>query len=217
VPTGLVAMEADCTDAPGAWHFSRRELRCGHAARTLSAMSTFTIHTPDSAPEGSRKALGALEQNIGFIPNLAATIGGSPVALEAFVAMQSALRRSSLTPAEREIVGITVSRENGSAYSMAAHSTFAERAGLGAEDIAALRAGGTLADPRQEALHSFTAELLRSHGRVAADDLLAAGYTAEQALEVVTQVAYTTMANFAAGVADTPVDAAFEAYAWAAA
>jgi hypothetical protein len=25
------------------------------------------------------------------------------------------------------------------------------------------------------------------------------------------------MANFAAGVADTPVDAAFEAYAWAAA
>ena len=32
-----------------------------------------------------------------------------------------------------------------------------------------------------------------------------------------TQVAYTTMANFAAGVAGTPVDAAFEGYAWAAA
>jgi hypothetical protein len=27
----------------------------------------------------------------------------------------------------------------------------------------------------------------------------------------------TTMANFAAGVAETPVDAAFEGYAWAAA
>ena len=118
--------------------------------------------------------------------------------------MQSALRRSALTPAEREIVGITVSRENGSAYSMAAHSTFAERAGLAPEEIAALRDGGTLADARHEALHAFTVELLHSHGQVAADDLLAAGYTAEQALEVVTQVAYTTMANFAAGVAGHP-------------
>jgi AhpD family alkylhydroperoxidase len=180
-------------------------------------MSTFTIHTPESAPDGSREALGALEQNIGFIPNLAATIGGSPVALEGFVGMQSALRRSSLTPAEREIVGIAVSRENGSHYSMAAHSTFAERAGLAPDEIAALRDGGTLADPRHEALHAFTVELLRSRGRVAAGDLLAAGYTPEQILEVVTQVAYTTMANFAAGVTDTPVDAAFEGYAWAAA
>jgi alkylhydroperoxidase family enzyme len=64
---------------------------------------------------------------------------------------------------------------------------------------------------------AFTAELQRRSGRVTADDLLAAGYTAEQALEVVTQVAYTTMANLAASVAETPVDAAFEAYAWAAA
>ena len=203
--------------APGGRHFSRRELSCGCRARTLSAMSTFTIHTPESAPEGSREALKALEQNIGFIPNLAATIGGAPVALDAFVAMQSGLRRSSLTPAEREIVGITVSRENGSPYSIAAHSTFAERVGLAADEIAALRDGGALADSRHEALHSFTAELVRSHGRVAADELLAAGYTKEQALEVVTQVAYTTMANFAAGVAGTPVDPAFEAYAWAAA
>ena len=89
------------------------------------------------------------------------------MALGGFVAMQSGLRRSALTPAEREIVGLTVSRENGSAYSMAAHSTFAERAGLAPDEIAALREGRTLADARHEALHAFTAELLRSHGRVA--------------------------------------------------
>jgi AhpD family alkylhydroperoxidase len=178
-------------------------------------MSEFTIHTTDSAPEGSREPLATLERNVGFIPNLAGTISGSPVALGAFVAMQSGLRRSTLTPAEREIVGLTVSRENGSEYSMAAHSTFAERAGLAPEEIAALRDGETLADARREALHAFTAGLLQSRGRTTADVLLAAGYTSEQALEVVTQVAYTTMANFAAGVAETPVDAAFEGYAWA--
>jgi AhpD family alkylhydroperoxidase len=217
VPTGLVAMGGDCTGGGWARHFSRRELSCGAAAGTLFAMNEFTIHTPESSPAGSRDTLTQLEQNVGFIPNLAATIAGSPVALEGFVSMQSALRGSSLTPAEREIVGIAVSRENGSAYSMAAHSTFAERVGLAPEEIAALRDGGTLADARHEALHAFTVELLRSRGQVAAADLLVAGYTPEQVLEVVTQVAYTSMANFAAGVADTPVDAAFEGYAWAAA
>jgi uncharacterized peroxidase-related enzyme len=182
-------------------------------------MIEFTIHTQESTPEASREALDGLEKNIGFIPNLAATIAGSPTALQGFVAMQSSLRGTDLTPAEPEIVGLTVSRENESRYSMAAHSTFAERAGLAPDAIAALRKGERLADPRHEALHAFAGELLRSRGHVSADALeefRAAGYSTAQVLEVVTQVAYTTMANLVANVADTPVDAAFQAQAWAA-
>jgi uncharacterized peroxidase-related enzyme len=181
-------------------------------------MHNFTIHTPESAPEASREALDRLRTNVGFIPNLAATIAGSPTALQGFVAMQSTLRGSDLAPAEREIVGLTVSRENASPYSMAAHSTFAEGVGLAPDEIAALRAGESLTDPRHEALHVFTAELLASRGHVSADqlaELLAAGYSLENVLEVVTQVAYTTMANLVANVAATPVDAAFEAHTWA--
>lgn len=183
-------------------------------------MDEFTIHTPESAPQASREALAELEKNIGFIPNLAATIAGSPPALGAFVAMQSGLRSTGLAAAEREIVGLTVSRENASPYSMAAHSTFAERLGLAPEAIAALRSDEALADPRHEALHAFTRELLSSHGHVSGEGLaefLAAGYSPGNVLELATQVAYTTLANLVANVADTPVDAAFEANAWAAA
>ena len=50
----------------------------------------------------------------------------------------------------------------------------------------------------------FTSALLEHRGHVDAD-----GISAQDALEVITQVAYTTMANYAADVADTPVDAAF--------
>ena len=78
--------------------------------RTLPAM--FTVHTTQSAPAGSRDALAALERNIGFIPNLAATIAGSPIALQGFVAMQTALRGTRLSALEREVVGISVSRVN---------------------------------------------------------------------------------------------------------
>ena len=112
----------------------------------------FTIHTPQSAPEGSREALAALERNIGFIPNLAGTIAGSPVALAGFVALQTALRGSRLTALEREVVGITVSRLNDAPYSLAAHSVFAAKGGGSPELIAALRAGEPLDDERLESI-----------------------------------------------------------------
>jgi uncharacterized peroxidase-related enzyme len=181
-------------------------------------MSEFTIHTPSSAPERSHEALAALERNIGFIPNLAATIADSPTALSAFVAMQSALRGTSrLTGVEREVVGLAVSYANRSAYSMAAHSTFARGAGASAKVVEALRSGGELPDARLQALAAFTVELRDNGGHVSGGRLAAfldAGFTRENALEVITQVAYTTMANLVANVADTPVDTAFESQAW---
>jgi alkylhydroperoxidase family enzyme len=186
---------------------------------SIPAMSDFTIHTAASAPEASRDALGKLEANIGFVPNLAATIAESPTALHGFVGMQSSLRGTSvLTGVEREVVGITVSYANRSPYSMAAHSTFARGAGAGEDVVESLRSGAELPDPKLQALHTFTRELLSSSGHVSGlDAFLAAGYTRENALEVVTQVAYTTMANLAANLADTPVDPAFEHQTWTAA
>jgi uncharacterized peroxidase-related enzyme len=184
-------------------------------------MTEFTIHTAQSAPEASQEALGRLERTIGFIPNLAGTIAGSPTALQGFVAMQSALRGTAqLTPIEREVAGIAVSYANRSPYSMAAHSTFAAGAGAGADVLAALRSGADLPDARLQALHAFTRLLLSDRGHVGEDDLAAflrAGYSIENALEVITQIAYTTLANLVANVADTPVDDAFAAQAWSAA
>ena len=183
-------------------------------------MSEFTIHNHESAPQASHEALAALEKNIGFIPNLAGTIAGSPAALQSFVSMQSSLQGSSLTPVEREVVGLTVSHENSCEYSMAAHSTFAVAHGAATDVVAALRAGGELPDARLEALHVFTNELLSEHGHVPAaqvDAFLQAGYSDANVLEVVTQVAYTTLANLVANLADTPVDEPFEPQAWTAA
>jgi AhpD family alkylhydroperoxidase len=132
--------------------------------------------------------------------------------------MQSALRGTSrLTAVEREVVGLTVSYANRCPYSMAAHSTFASGAGASPGVVEALRAGASLPDARLEALGEFTRDLLERAGRLSGDRLAAfvdAGFTRENALEVITQVAYTTMANLVANLADTPVDSAFEPRAW---
>jgi uncharacterized peroxidase-related enzyme len=178
----------------------------------------FTVHTLQSAPEASRAALEQVEARMGFIPNLAATIAESPTAIQSLGAMQAALRQSKLSQVEREVVGLTVSWENSGAYAMAAHSTFAQRAGAGEEVLSALRSGDDIPDARLHALQEFTRTLLRERGHVGEESvaaLLEAGYSKEQLLEVITQVAYTTLANLVANVAVPTVDGAFEAQAWA--
>ena len=150
----------------------------------------------------SEAPLRELESRVGFIPNLAAAIAGSPVAITGFVALQGALRSTKLTPLEREVVGITVSAENDSEYSLAAHSAFARGAGGSPELVAALRAGERVGDPRLRAVQELTQRLLRERGHVRDRD-------DEETREVIAQIAFTTLANYVANVARPPIDEAF--------
>ena len=170
---------------------------------------TFTVHSPETAPAGSREPMDRLTARVGFLPNLAATIACAPAAMVSFDAQQGALRGTALTGAEREVVGVTVSLANTCAYSVAAHSVFAEANGLPADVLAALRAGRELPDARLEALRAFTVALLEHRGHLRPD-----GLDEATALEVIAQAAYTTMANWAANVGGAPVDAAFARMAW---
>jgi AhpD family alkylhydroperoxidase len=180
-------------------------------------MPRFTIHTAESAPAGSKEPLALLQQRIGFVPNLAGAMAGSPTLIDGFVGLQQRLQASSLTGLEREVVGLTVSFENACTWSMAAHSTFAAAQGASAEVLAALRSGRELPDARLAALHAFTRRLLRNRGHLDAGEVEAlgkAGYTTEQALEVIAQAACTSMANWAANLADPPVDKSFQPQRW---
>lgn len=175
-------------------------------------MTTFPVHTIESAPDGSAEALKGIESRVGFVPNLAATMAGSPVLVTAFGDMQPTLGRSTLTGLQREVVALTLSHANTADYPLAAHGRFAVMQGGSPELVDALCAGGTLTDARLDALATFTRVMIQTRGHVptpALDAFLAAGYTAENVLEVVAQLGYTTMANLVANIARPPIDEAF--------
>jgi alkylhydroperoxidase family enzyme len=80
--------------------------------------------------------------------------------------------------------------------------------------------GATFRTRALRPLQAFTRALLNTAGHVEEEDLaafLGAGYTAVQAVEVITQIAFTTLANLVANLADTPVDRQFAPQAWSAA
>jgi|SRR5262245_20879867 len=106
-------------------------------------MSSFTVHTIESAPEGSKSILANMKSEVGFIPNLAATMAESPALLEAFTSLRTINgQKSSLSASDRELVSIAVATEYGCSYCVAAHSTFAIKAGASEGVVAAVREGG---------------------------------------------------------------------------
>jgi 4-carboxymuconolactone decarboxylase len=83
------------------------------------------------------------------------------------VALGGALRfRTTLPPRLIELAILVAAREWTAQYEWAAHARFAERAGVGAEIIEAIRTRRTpsLPKPDEAAVYGFVTELLRSHG-----------------------------------------------------
>lgn len=180
-------------------------------------MSSFQVHTTLSAPEGSRQALQSLAANVGFVPNLAAAMAESPELLNGFLAVRRIYQQGTFTPGEIEVLSLTSAFENGCAWCMAFHTTMAQKEGVSAKSIAALRAGQAPVEPRLRALSDFARAMVRKRGTVTADDLQSfqdAGFTHAQAMEVVLGMAFSLMANYAGHLADAPVNEQFRANVW---
>ncbi len=182
-------------------------------------MSIFSIHDEQTAPEASRPILEGAKAKFGFLPNLLGGLASSPAALEACVTLLEIFDKSSLTPAERQVVLLATSAENGCEYCVAAHSTIAAMLKVPDDVIEALRNGRPINDERLEALRNFTETVVKKRGWADENEVqafLAAGFDRAQVLEIVLGVAFKTLLNYADHLIATPVDAAFAPRAWTA-
>ena len=102
-------------------------------------MSTFTLHTTETAPAAAKEQLAGIEKAWGFVPNLHRTLAESPVTLEAYNALFGLFGKSSFTPAEQQVVYLAINVVNECEYCTSGHSVLAKMAGLDAETISALR------------------------------------------------------------------------------
>lgn len=180
-------------------------------------MTSFTIYNAHTAPPGSQPILAAVESNWNFIPNLHGILAESPVALEAYNSAFSLFAKSSFTPAEQQVVFLSVNFENNCEYCMSGHSVLAANARVPAQAIEAIREGQPVADARLQALRVFTQSLVRNRGTVdpsEVDGFLAAGYTKAQVLEILVAIAAKTISNYSNHIAKTPLDAFMSKTAW---
>ena len=159
-----------------------------------------------TAPTAARDALASTKRAFGAIPEPLTRVAGSPLTLHAALAGLETFEKTSLAPLEREVLAMTMGRVNGCQFCLTLHSRLLKAQKAPAELISALQSGRPLADPRLEALRNFILSLLERTGDVTSPawtSFREAGYTHEQALEVVTGISVYTLTTFANRLTET--------------
>jgi uncharacterized peroxidase-related enzyme len=159
-----------------------------------------------SAPAAARAALAKNKQLFGAIAAPLACYASSPLMLETALSGLAALEHSSLSPLEREVLAMTMGRVNGCNFCVSLHRRLLAAQKATPELVSALEAGQALGTPRLEALRRFVLALLETKGdvpRAVWTDFREAGYTHEQALEIVTGVSVYTLTTLANRLTET--------------
>jgi len=180
-------------------------------------MSTFPVHTIASAPAASQALLEGAQQKFGFLPNLLGEFAESPASLQAYLGLSGAFGQSSLSAVEQQVVLVATSVANECKYCVAAHSMLLTMSGLAPDQVERVRAGQSLDDATLEALRATVVEIVTARGWTSPDARArfhAAGFTVAQYLEVLVGVTQKTLSNYLNHVAETPLDAPFEKFAW---
>jgi|GEM_PF-501397 len=201
--------ETDSPTAPGATPAlpSPTDVQAGTALTERG----FVIHTLKSAPPTVAEEMKFYVDTFQFVPNLAGVMAESPALLKSYFALQSNLQAiGSLSPPEDNIVQMSIAVENRCQYCTAGH-TMAGKVFFKSPDeqLEALRQKADLPEPKLNALRDFALQVYESQGRVTDGQLasfLQAGYTRQQALDVVANVSAKVMSNFANQLARTPLD-----------
>ena len=169
--------------------------------------------------DDNHETLVQAKKNLGFIPNMYRNMATAPGLLETYLYGYEQFReQSSFTPAEQELVFLTISRENGCEYCMSAHSMIADKmSGLPKEVTKAVRNDTVIFDPKLASLHEFTKAMHVRRGIPKKDEVQAfitAGYSESHILDIVTDIAVKTMSNYTNHLFHTEVDDVFADWAW---
>jgi alkylhydroperoxidase family enzyme len=157
------------------------------------------ILTVETAPANSQPVLEGIAADLGFVPNLAATIAASPTLLRAFDGLRRAVGDDSFDPRLRETAGVAVGVAVDKAYGVAFHSTVLGRLGVGENDIEAMRQGTEPAGTTASAAYAFARALVLDRGAVDSTIVrraLAAGLTPPDLLQLVAECVFASLVGF---------------------
>ena len=184
---------------------------------TISTVK-YDVKTIENASVNSKPILETVKATYGFIPNLLGTMANHPALLQNYWDGTANLEaNSTLTAKEQQVAYLAASYENNCHYCMAAHTSIGQMHKIDQSILDALRTGTAIPNPRLETLSQFVKATTIKRGRVSQNDIdafLAAGFTQENVLEVITIVSLKVMTNYINYVAKTKVDSAFEPNAW---
>jgi alkylhydroperoxidase family enzyme len=172
----------------------------------------------EAVPPASQAILDGIAGDLGFVPNMAATIAASPTLLTAFDALRRAVGGAEIDPVSREVAGLAVGVAVDNRYGVAFHSTVLDKLGIDDAEVARMRAGEPPTNARLAAVHDVARAVALTRGKVDPEliaALDAAGYDTAQLFEIVAECTFAGLVGVMDNLAGrVPLDAFLEPRAW---
>ncbi|VVM43101.1 hypothetical protein PS662_00400 [Pseudomonas fluorescens] len=166
----------------------------------MSRINTLSL---EHATDTTRPLLEGVQKKIGFLPNVFKTLAHAPAVLSSYLQQSATLGKTSLSATEKEAIFLATSQVNGCDYCLAAHTLFAGKAGLSAQDILSARNG------QLDAFATLARQITESRGHLSSEQIeaaRAAGINDSKLIEVIAHVASQTLTNYLNNVALTEID-----------
>ena len=168
----------------------------------------FDIHDELTAPAGSERLLKSISTAGGSVSKLVGVLAGSPASLKAFARLRAELHGGSL-PVETAIrIGLAVAERRGDGYSVAQHARSARLVGLKLDEISQARSFRS-GDPKEAAMLAFLEATVDANGHpphYLLEEAREAGWTDEQIIEALGEIALNEFQSLVANAAGLPQD-----------
>lgn len=163
---------------------------------------------PADASRDVAATLAAVKAKLGVVPNIFKTMAQAPAVLDGYLAFSAALGAGKLPAPLREQIALVTAGVNACDYCASAHSALGKMAGIPSDEIKR-NLVGEASDSKVRAAIRFARKLVVDRGVVSNADIAAvksAGYSDEEVLEILGQVAINLFTNYFNHVAATDID-----------
>ena len=170
-------------------------------------MSRYPVPDINALPEDLRERILAVQEKVGFVPNAFLVLAHRPDEFRAFFAYHDALmeKESGLTKAEREMIVVATSNDNGCLYCFVAHGAVLRvraKNGLIADQVAVDHRKADIT-AKQKAMLEFALKVSndsRSIGDADFEALRALGFSDEDIWDIAAITAFFGLSNRMANV-----------------
>ncbi len=162
----------------------------------------------NTADSQTADLLGAVEEKMGIVPNIIATMANSAAVAQAYLGFSQSLSAGLLSVRLREQIALVVGETNQCGYCLAAHTALGQGAGLTEPETCDARRAEPK-DQKEQAALQFARAIVKERGLVSDADVQQvrdAGYQDGEIAEIVANVALNLFTNYFNHVAGTEID-----------
>lgn len=166
----------------------------------------FNVPTREQVSPTNQEIFDNLNEALGFVPNLYATIAYSDNGLKKYLDYQNA--KTSFSNKEKEAINLIVSQVNECIYCQSAHTVLGKMNGFDDKQLLDIRKGQS-ENAKLNALVKLAADITENRGNASqenVEDFFAQGYTKENLVDLILQVSDKTAMNYLHNLTKVPVD-----------